>query len=207
MLKSYQIVIMLSAWLCCACAGQSPAGFDGQDSNVREGDLLFHVTVDTNQITRVTGGMIDHVAIALSADSVIEAVGRGVVVTAISDLLKQDGYFVVGRVGDADAHQSVLNARRYLGCAYDSLFLAGNDAVYCSELVQLSYVDARGRQLFTCVPMSFHDSTGRVTDYWRDFYARHQMEVPEGQPGTNPAQLSLDAEVHLTGDTLRSSGT
>ena len=50
---------------------------------IHPGDLLFHVSSEANAITDVTPGMIDHVAIALSKDSVIEAIGRGVVVTPV----------------------------------------------------------------------------------------------------------------------------
>ena len=157
---------------------------------LHEGDLLFHVTDRQSAITEVTPGMIDHVAIVLSADSVIEAVGRGVVVTPISELLKQDGYFVVGRVSDAS---------RFLGRSYDYLYLPDNDEIYCSELVQLSFVNKKGQPLFTTVPMSFHDSSGQVTAYWVQFYAEHHMTVPEGHPGTNPGELSQRDCVSLCG--------
>ena len=154
------------------------------------GDLLFHVTEEANAITDVTGGMIDHVAIVVSKDCIIEAVGKGVVITPVKDLKQQSGYYLVARVRKADCRMSVNNARRYLGCAYDSLFLPDNNAIYCSELVQLSYVNKKGDRLFEPIPMSFHDSTGVITPYWQKFYARHGMTVPEGKPGTNPSELA-----------------
>lgn len=170
-----------------------------QTYSLREGDLLFHVTAQPNAITDVTPDMMDHVAIALSADSVIEAVGRGVVTTPLDSLRHQEGYYIIGRVKHADRRQSVTHARRYLGRAYDYVYLPGNDDIYCSELVQLSFVNKKGERLFQPVPMSFHDASGRITSFWTDFYARRGMAVPEGQPGTNPAELSQRPAVRIVG--------
>ena len=63
--------------------------------------------------------------------------------------------------------------------------------------MQLAFVDRRGRPLFSPIPMSFHDATGRITDYWTQFYARRGLHVPEGQPGTNPGELSQRKQVKL----------
>lgn len=167
------------------------------------GDLLFHVTPTANQITDVTQGIdalhIDHVAIVLSPDSVIEAVGRGVVTTPLDSLRRQAGYYLIGRVRRADATLSLLNARTFLGRRYDWLYLPDNDDIYCSELVQFSFVNYSGQQLFGPVPMSFHDASGRITDYWKQFYRKHGMDVPEGWPGTNPGELSRRPEVRIVG--------
>lgn len=168
-------------------------------SPLHTGDLLFHVVSQGNAITDVTPGMIDHVAIVMSPDSVIEAVGKGVKTTPIDSLRQQDGYYLMARVKGADSKQSLRNAQQYLGRPYDHLYLPDNEAIYCSELVQLSFVDKHGKRLFSPIPMSFHDATGRITDYWRQFYAKHQLEVPEGEPGTNPGELSQRTNVKLKG--------
>ena len=47
--------------------------------------------------------------------------------------------------------------------------------------------------------MSFHDSTGQVTDYWLEFYRQRGMEVPEGAPGTNPGELSRRPQITIIG--------
>lgn len=174
-------------------------------SSLREGDLLFHVASQGNNITDVTPGMTDHVAICLGGDSVVEAIpGKGVVVTPLGEVLhREEGYYVKGRVKKADAKQSVAHARRYLGLPYDSLFLPGNDAIYCSELVQLSMVDKRGKPLLQPVPMSFHDASGRITDYWTKFYERFGLPVPEGQPGTNPGELQQRRNVKVRPKSVR----
>ena len=165
----------------------------------RTGDLLFHVASKGNAITDVTPGMIDHVAIVVEKDSVIEAVSHGVKTTPIDSLRQQEGYFLIGKVIGADRKASVAQARQYIGRSYDRLYLKDNEDIYCSELVQFSFVDAQGKPIFSPIPMSFHDDTGNITDYWKEFYKKQGLEVPEGQPGTNPSELSQRENVKITG--------
>lgn len=171
---------------------------------LKTGDLIFHVAEEPNQITDVTKGLdnrpIDHVAIFCIVDGapcVVEAINRGVVITPI-DSMRREGYFLVGRIKrNIDRKQSVENALALVGHPYDHLFLPDNNAIYCSELVQLAYVDKRGRRVFGTIPMSFHDESGRITSYWQQFYAERGMEVPEGHPGTNPGELSRRKNVKI----------
>lgn len=186
MLRRRFVSLILSATLCASC------------QSLRPGDLLFHVVQENNAITSVTPGMIDHVALCISRDSVIEAVGAGVVVTPIDAVLtREQGYYVRGRIKGIDAGRTLQNARRYLGRPYDRLYLPTDSAIYCSELVQLSAVNRHGEPLLETIPMSFHDATGRITDYWLSFYAQQGMSVPEGWPGTNPGELSQRPIVKL----------
>ena len=168
-------------------------------NGLRTGDLLFHVVEKSNAITDVTPGMIDHVAIVLSKDSVIEAVGAGVKTTPLDSLRQQKGYYIIGRIRHADPTLSTANARYFLGRPYDRLFLPDNEAIYCSELVMFSMVDKDGCRLLSPIPMSFHDASGHITPYWQQFYQQHNMEVPEGWPGSNPGEMSQRREVHIKG--------
>ena len=165
----------------------------------RVGDLLFHVNPQGNAITDVTPGMVDHVAIVVTKDSVIEAVGSGVKLTPIDSLRRQDGYYLIGKVIGADRKRSVAQARQYIGRRYDWLYLKDNEEIYCSELVQFAFVNAQGKPVFSPIPMSFHDATGNITDYWKAFYEKEGLEVPEGQPGTNPGELSQRENVKIIG--------
>lgn len=168
----------------------------------RPADLLFHVAATENAITAVTPGMIDHVAIMISADSVIEAVGKGVVTTPLDSLRKQKGYYLYARVRHADRQRSIANARRFLGQPYDSLYLPDNEAVYCSELVLLSFVNKRGKPIFQPVPMTFRDSSGQIPSHWLELYERNGIAVPEGEAGSNPAELSQRKIVKIVGKLL-----
>ena len=177
---------------------------------LQEGDLLFCCSDSVNAITAVTSGVedlpIDHVAVVhrLGGEDgplfVVEAVKPEVCLTPIDTFMMNNGTVLVGRVNvDCDVTASVSRCLAMLGKPYDDLYLLGDSAVYCSELVQLSYVNTAGELIFTPVPMSFHDSSGRVTDYWIEFYTQRGMPVPEGCPGTNPGELSRRSQVTILG--------
>ena len=212
--------------------------------NLKNGDLLFVVNGHGNNITSVTKGVdglgIDHVAV-FSQGNIIEAIPEyGVVESPLDSFMVRlsDGESVlVGRVEGLDVDASVANARKLLGKPYDDIFMPSDSAIYCSELVQKSFVfegsglnmkdkDDRtrigtveedvedevinsddttkvniesDRFVFGTIPMSFHDSPGKVTEFWTKFYVARGLEVPEGEPGTNPGQLSRDPSVKILG--------
>ena len=179
-------------------------------TEVDEGDLLFVAQADDNAITQVTQGIdnlaIDHVAIMHRIGGkggplyALEAIPRqGVALTPIDSLVarEQGATFVLGHVQGVDAARSVRSALRYVGLPYDDLYLPGDSAIYCSELVQMCYVDTAGRPIFGTIPMSFHDRTGHILDHWTEFYRQRGMAVPEGLPGTNPGQLSRHPQVTI----------
>lgn len=190
------LLVYLSTLLFTSCL--SPLGPQGrlpEQDQLREGDLLFHLTDQPNAITDVTPGMVDHVAILITPDSVIEAISQGVVTTSLDTVLARPGHYVAAKVRKANRRQSVQNARRYLGRSYDHLYLPDNDLIYCSELVLLSFVDRHGRHLLPPVPMTFRDTTGHITTYWRHHYSLHGIDVPEGLPGSNPSELLQRKEI------------
>mgnify|MGYP002522520537 FL=1 len=224
-------------------------------SDLRDGDLLFVVVNGLgNNITDVTEGVdgltIDHVAVYVGGD-IIEAVPVGGVWRIPLDSflvrLAETDAVMIGRVDDLDVDASIGNAERFLGSPYDEIFMPSDSAIYCSELVQKSFVFKGGRNersdvkdnvgkkdkigeeyemngvtngtenddesnegikpseigprlfVFDTIPMSFHDSTGNVTEFWTKYYAARGLKVPEGEPGTNPGQLSRDPNVELLG--------
>lgn len=196
-------------------------------SDLRGGDLLFVVNGQGNNITDVTDGVdglgIDHIAV-FSDGNVIEAIPEyGVVENPLDSFLvrlSDRESVLVGRIEGLDVEESVTNARKFLGKPYDDIFMPSDSAIYCSELVQKSFVFKDGLKerdqnvkevdskatgsgtkhfVFGTIPMSFHDSTGRVTEFWTKFYEARGLTVPEGEPGTNPGQLSRDPNVKILG--------
>ena len=167
---------------------------------------MFVVNGVGNNITSVTDGVdglgIDHVAI-YSEGKVIEAIPvKGVVEWPLDSFLVRlavNDAVLVGRVRGFDARGSVEKAAKFVGLPYDDIFMPGDSAIYCSELVQKSYLSKSGEAVFGTIPMSFHDSTGRVTDFWTKFYAARGLSVPEGEPGTNPGQISRAPNVRILG--------
>ena len=176
--------------------------------SLQEGDLLFCCSDTPNAITAVTVGVdalpIDHVAIVHRIGSekgllyVIEAKKPAVCLTPIDAFCRENPQTLVGRVNvDVDIRESIRRCLMQVGKPYDDLYLYGDSAIYCSELVQLNYVDSSGNLIFEPVPMSFHDESGQVTDHWHEFYANRGLAVPEGAPGSNPGELSRRSQVSI----------
>ncbi len=197
------LAIIVAASVAMATVGQSV-------NELQEGDLLFCCTDTANAITAVTSGVedlpIDHVAVfhriggKNSIPFVIEAIKPAVHLTPIDSFLCHNPHVLVGRVNvDCNISRSIRHCLAMVGKPYDDLYLPGDSAIYCSELVQLNYTSVSNLPIFEPITMSFHDSTGRVTDYWRDFYGQLGMIVPEGAPGTNPGELSRRPQVTIIG--------
>lgn len=202
------IVLLLLALSLPAMAQMPEVGLE----EVHTCDLFFVVNSRGNAITASTTRLgqlpVDHVGIAFWANGearVCEAIPeKGVTQTplrAFLDRCKAENGSADIVVGRAEGLDSAATASRFLSirAPYDSLYLPDNEAIYCSELVQVSFVDSLGRQLFESIPMSFHDESGQTLPYWTALYARHGMAVPEGAPGTNPGQLMRDSHVAILG--------
>ena len=178
------------------------------DMELQEGDLLFCCADTANAITAVTSGVedlpIDHVAVfhRIGGEDglpyVIEAVKPAVRLTPFDTFCHENPHLLLGRVNvPVDLKSSVKRCLMQVGKPYDDLFLPGDSAIYCSELVQLNYRTVSDQPVFDPVPMSFHDETGQVTDYWLDFYGQRGLSVPEGAPGSNPGELSRRPQVSI----------
>ena len=157
--------------------------------------------------TGVAGGLnLIHVAIAeVKADSVwiIDAtlrhgVDRHPLDTFLTDFTLKDGslpVFIVKRAEGVDPEAAVGKAKTFCGQPYDLYFLPDNGAMYCSELVRESFLDAAGRPVFDNEPMNFRAADGSMPPYWEWLFGRLGTPVPQGLPGTNPQ--GMDAETIL----------
>lgn len=201
-MKRSIFIIMLSMFV-VACFSQvaSCKDFD----NLMEGDLLFCAQTKDNNITDVTQGVsglkIDHVAIFHRVGKrayALEAIHKGVCLTPIDSFMARRERVLAARLKDTvGVAQSVDRALKFLGKPYDFNFMPDDSAFYCSELVQKSYRYKNGELVFKPIPMSFHDKTGKITKYWTDYYARQGLPVPEGEPGSNPGDLSRSEAIKI----------
>ena len=187
-------------------------------ADLKTGDLLFLVNEEGNSITKVTSGYrglsIDHVAI-VDGSQVVEATPeRGVYACPLDTFLVR--LKAEGRSGEqplilacrirrcrqsakADLNASVRRAEEYVGRPYDSLFEPSDSAIYCSELVGKAFIRTDGSPVFRTIPMTFRDSSGNIPEFWTALYEAHDRSVPEGEPGTNPGELSRDSNLHVMG--------
>lgn len=152
--------------------------------------------------TGVAGGLnLIHVAIAeVKADSVwiIDAtlrhgVDRHPLDTFLTDFTLKDGslpVFIVKRAEGVDPEAAVGKAKTFCGQPYDLYFLPDNGAMYCSELVRESFLDAAGRPVFDNEPMNFRAADGSMPPYWEWLFGRLGTPIPQGLPGTNPQGMS-----------------
>lgn len=178
--------------------------------DILEGDLLFAYSNTTGRaiseatVHDTTALPIYHVAIATWVGSklyALEAIDDGVMLTPYYEFNRRTmskGGMLIGRLHDRSGiDQSVSNAMEHLGKPYDYLYMIDTQEIYCSELVQLSYVNGKGQRLFPLINMSFHGSDGHILDFWRKHYAKHGMAVPEGALGTNPAQIADSPAIEI----------
>ena len=89
-----------------------------------------------------------------------------------------------------DVNAAVEKAKTFCGRGYDMYFLADNEELYCSELVQRCYLDKAGNQVFESEPMNFFAPDGTMPPYWTWLFAKLGIEIPQGQPGTNPQRMA-----------------
>ena len=181
-------------------------------SLLKDGDLMFCVSGKSDAITDVTHGIdemgINHVAIFHKDNNgsyAIEATHMGVCMNPIDSFINRNNVrnsnraIIIGRInnGFIDISRSIHNALKYLGRPYDFYFQPGDSAIYCSELVQISFVDRKSRLVFHTIPMSFHDNSGEITTFWKEYYSKAGMTVPEGAPGSNPGELSREPKIRM----------
>ncbi|MCM1369684.1 MAG: hypothetical protein NC204_04860 [Candidatus Amulumruptor caecigallinarius] len=125
--------------------------------------------------------------------SVIEASPRhGVVITSLDEFIKNsDNGAVVKRLDmNYPVNTVIENAKSFLGIDYDWWYLPDNDKIYCSELVEKSYVNYDGTPVFPTIPMNFRNGDDEIPAFWQELFDKLGMQVPEGVAGTNPSQIS-----------------
>jgi len=187
----------------------------------KPGDLLFQ-NLDCGElcdaIERVTTGHqgmdFSHVGIIVKqGDSLMveEAYGKTVHLTPLNEffsrVLDESGTpKVIGarvlNTYSAIAKKAALDALTYLDRPYDDKFLPVPDALYCSELIYFAFKDAnKGSDFFPMEGMTYKDpSTGQTMEVWKNYFAKLNMAVPEGELGCNPGGLSRSDKLEIIFD-------
>jgi hypothetical protein len=209
-IRKSAVVLFAVGLLLVGCRINTPD--KGTDFLLQPGDLLFQDLDGSplcDAIEKVTTGYhgadFTHVGIAAKdADGnfvVIEATQKGVVATRLKSFLDKScdksakPKVAVGRLKPTYRHlipSALKQAVALKGKPYDKLFVIGNDAWYCSELVYEIFLRANNNTpLFQLQPMTFIDpDTGKIFDVWKDYFAELAVPVPQGRPGINPGGIS-----------------
>lgn len=159
----------------------------------------------------INGARISHVGITIEVQGVkyvIEAFPPEVRLTPMAVYLRRAlddelrPRICIGRMKPELRHlipAALQESLRLRGLPYDQVYLTGEDAYYCSELVVDAFKLANGGiEVFPEEPMSFSDpNTGKVLEYWQRYYAYFGRPVPEGEPGSHPATLSRSDKIDI----------
>ncbi len=175
-------------------------------------DLVFVVNHKGDAITNVTHGTqglnINHMAIvctgAQGGPMLLQADGRGVHAQWLDHEPLRDASgkprLLVGRINvPFSPTLSLQRAVGYLGAPYDWNYSDSDSAIYCSELATKCIVGAGGQPVLGTVPMEFRDSSGNIPQYWLEHYGKQGLPVPEGEPGSNPGEVSRRPQVTIMG--------
>ncbi len=186
--------------------------------SLRSGDLLFvqipadYTLSDGSGLGFDSGALNIHVAIlevSASDTLIIDAtIARGVARYPFRDFKKdftlRDGSLprmevYRANVGKDLSENFVQNATSFLGQSYDVDFEYDNGALYCSELVDESFVFPDGSHLFAKGPITFRDSTGRIPQYWTDIFTLLCKDIPEGHMGIMPEEMMRSSALSRVG--------
>ena len=180
--------------------------------NYKNGDLLFSVGSGNSDFTsaiKESTSMKDeipysHVGIvSIEGDDIfiIEATTRGGVRKStlkefFAEAAEIDGkkLIAVGRLIPELQYSipdAIENASAHLGKKYDYYYDEANDLFYCSELVRFSFKDSSGNYIIEPLKMSFKNKeTGKPDPFWKSHFKKLNVDIPEGMPGTNPADMA-----------------
>ena len=209
-----RLIPILALCLCIA------ASCVRQPESLQTGDLIFvgipadYTLDDTSMdaaITDATGSPdslnLIHVAIAEVEDGqtwIIDAtikygVDRHPLDTFLTQFTLKDGSLPVFEVmrlkDDRVAATAVGRAKTFVGTPYDIAFLPENGALYCTELVQVSYLAPDGARLFPSEPMNFKNAEGEFPVYWQQLFDRIGQPIPQDIPGTNPQSMACNPQL------------
>jgi hypothetical protein len=186
------------------------------------GDLLFtQLGPIENAISAVTegyrGARVNHMGVVLRNNKglfFLEAFPPEVRITQVdfflrrSEDLESRPRYICARLkkeNDTLIPRAIEYGLSKRNIPYDALYLTDEAFLYCSELVVDMFRSANnGMPFFFERPMSFRDLiAGEIHPAWVEYYSKFGMEVPQGEPGSNPGDISKDIRlsiVHVEGD-------
>lgn len=152
---------------------------------IRDGDLLFVADQSAmSQAIQEATGDYSHVGIVFGGLVYHATVERGVVADFLADFLAADVRISVFAYPEMEVVKTLQAAKIHLGKPYNPSFYPSTEAFYCSEYI------AEILPIFERISMQFGKSPNEISPFWQTYYEDLGLEVPLGQPGTNPSQLA-----------------
>lgn len=184
--------------------------------NLRSGDLIFigaekiNLSGAINRVTQRQDSIaFDHIAIVEKTNDSLyvlhASTKNGSVKENIQSFYKaqknKDNRLAVYRLKD-DYQKAIPNAlivaNTMLGKPYNWSYILNEERYYCSDFIERAF---RKDHIFTLEPMTFvNPKTGKIDDFWVEFYKKQNLEVPEGKPGCNPNGLAHSNKLAFIGN-------
>ena len=191
---------LMLCWVLLSCA--SHVNYNG----VENGDLLF-VTAKQEGLSGAINNVtqkeelanFDHIGLVEKSGLdfyVLHAAPRGGSQRqAMSDFVKEQKLLgqniVVYRLKSpfqGSIPYAIKKANSLVGKPYNFNYILDEQAYYCSDFIERAF---REDGIFKLEPMTFVDpKTGQTNLFWKDFYQKKNLDVPEGKPGCNPNGLA-----------------
>lgn len=182
----------------------------------QNGDLLFVTAKETglsgaiNNVTqKQKSASFDHIGILEKEGKrwfVLHAAPKGGsqkqdVKDFIEDQKKDQQNIVVYRLKpeyQKSIPAAIEKAHSMLGKPYNFNYILDENSYYCSDFVERAF---REDHIFKLEPMTFIDpKTGKINAFWKEFYTKKNLKVPEGEPGCNPNGLAGSDKLERVGD-------
>ena len=184
--------------------------------NIKNGDLIFvgaqteELSGAINRVTKLSDETnFDHVGlIEKTSDSifVLHAAPMGgsqreEIHHFYTSQTEKNNKIVIYRLKDnyqKTIPNAISKAKTMLGKPYNWLYILNDDELYCSDFVERAF---RNDNVFELIPMNFkNQETGKIDDFWVDFYRKKGKDVPQDEPGTNPNQLASSEKLIKIGE-------
>jgi len=212
-IKLFNIILFL---YCCTLAPS--CNHSHHTEALQAGDILFqnlNCGEMCDAIEAVTTGIdgkdFSHCALVVNVNDtlkVIEAIGDKVQVNSLKDFFARSAdtskikNLTVGRLKYQYENlipKATLKLHQHIGQPYDNEFILNNGKWYCSELIYEVFKTANGnKDFFELAPMTFKDpKTQSFFPIWITYYKELNKEIPEGQKGINPGQISRSDKIQI----------
>ena len=167
---------------------------------LKKGDVIFIANTMEVNISSLSTGYNNfsfyHCCLYIGNNKIIEAVTNDGVIIDNLDKYKKNTKLIARVNENIYFIEKLINkAKQFIGYKYNNLFLPNSkNKLYCSELIHLSFKSANNNQYyFKEHTLNYIDPlTNKIPSYWLNLYKENNINIPQGEKGSHPNNLSLD---------------